>query len=110
MIENLIIKSENEGTGKIFCALVFENHFRHIKGHLLYIWKPRIFRHCLEHVRLWRLRTPIFKKALDKKHWLSIWKPHKYYGMHDREFCVLCQHSKEWHVTNQDWCEPKDAH
>lgn len=45
------------------------------------------------------------QKSLKKDLWLSIWKPHKYYGMGDREFCILCEHSKKWHLENKDWCE-----
>lgn len=46
-IEDLIIKAENEKGGEI--CLITDDHKKHLKTHLKYIWKPRIFKHILKH-------------------------------------------------------------
>jgi hypothetical protein len=47
--EDLLIKVENQEKSM---ALVIDDHSYHIKRHLLYAWKPRVFFHILQHLNL----------------------------------------------------------
>jgi len=47
--EDLLIANENQNAAT---CLIFDDHRYHINRHLSYIWKPRIFLHILQHIRL----------------------------------------------------------
>lgn len=50
MSENLLIEVENS---EFAICLITDDHKQHLKGHLRYAYKPRIFRHILDHLYLW---------------------------------------------------------
>lgn len=51
----LLIECENNNDGiyPLIC-LITDNHKEHIKSHLKYIYKFRIFKHVLQHLKLMR--------------------------------------------------------
>lgn len=50
-MDDLIIHTENYWSAQV---LITDNHSKHIKQHLLHLWKPRIFVHVIEHLKMMR--------------------------------------------------------
>jgi len=55
--DDLLIDAENKNFGSITIALVFDDHIKHIWKHIPYAWKPRVFRHIIDHIILHRHRV-----------------------------------------------------
>lgn len=51
----IIIRNENL-EDPLFPPMLTDDHIRHLINHIPYIWKPNIFKHCIEHVKLHRKR------------------------------------------------------
>lgn len=57
--EDFLIMCENMGYGKLITVFIFEDHWSHIKNHIFFIWKPRVFMHVIRHVRYWFLKRKL---------------------------------------------------